>query len=69
MVNEPPIHESFSIARARLIAPGDAQRSVLYYRMSHHGEDQMPPTSTNRIDAADAELLRKWIGKLPIDLP
>jgi hypothetical protein len=29
MVNEPPIDESFSIARARLIAPGDAQRSVL----------------------------------------
>ena len=69
MVNEPPIHESFSIARARLIAPGDAQRSVLYYRMSHRGEGQMPPTSTNRIDDAGAGLLREWIGKLPVGLP
>jgi hypothetical protein len=69
MVNEPPIHESFSIAGARLIAPGDAQRSVLYYRMSHRGEGQMPPTSTNRIDDAGAGLLREWIGKLPVGLP
>jgi mono/diheme cytochrome c family protein len=69
MLNEIPIHESFSVAQARLIAPGDAQRSVLYYRMSHRGEGQMPPTSTNRIDDAGARLLREWINNLPAGLP
>jgi hypothetical protein len=69
MVNEPPIYKSFSIARARLLAPADAQRSVLYYRVSHRGEAQMPPTSTNRIHDACAGLLREWIGKFLVGLP
>jgi mono/diheme cytochrome c family protein len=65
MLNEPPIHETFGIAKARLIAPGDPLRSVLYYRMNHRGRGQMPPTSTNRIDQAGARLLREWINQLP----
>jgi len=64
MLNEPPIHETFGIAKARLIAPGDPLRSVMYYRMSHRGLGQMPPTSTNRIDRAGAKLLREWISQL-----
>lgn len=63
-LNEPPIHETYGIAAARLIAPGDPQRSVLYHRMSVRGEGQMPPTSTNRVDEAGAELLREWIAQL-----
>jgi uncharacterized repeat protein (TIGR03806 family) len=65
MLNKPPIHDTFGIAKALLIAPGDPRRSVLYYRMSHRGEGQMPPTSTNRIDEAGAGLLREWINQLP----
>jgi mono/diheme cytochrome c family protein len=64
MLNEPPIHETFGLAKARLIAPGDPRRSVMYYRMSHRGLGQMPPTSTNRIDQAGAGLLREWIKQL-----
>ena len=64
MLDEPPIHETFGIANARLIAPGDPLRSVLYYRMSHRGDGQMPPTSTNRIDYAGASLMREWIKQL-----
>jgi uncharacterized repeat protein (TIGR03806 family) len=63
-LNEPPIHDTFGIANARLIAPGDARRSVMYYRMSHRGEGQMPPTSTNRVDQAGARLLAEWISQL-----
>jgi len=38
--------------------------------MSHRGEGQMPPTSTNRIDDAGASLLREWIDQLqPRDTP
>ena len=50
--------------RGALIAPGDPLRSVLYYRMSHRGDGQMPPTSTNRIDYAGASLMREWIKQL-----
>jgi mono/diheme cytochrome c family protein len=64
MLNEPPIHETFGIAKALLIAPGDPLRSVVYYRMSHRGEGQMPPTSTNRIDDAGAKLVSEWIKQL-----
>src|SRR3954452_21293135 len=28
MLNEPPIHDTFGLAKARLIAPGDPRRSV-----------------------------------------
>jgi uncharacterized repeat protein (TIGR03806 family) len=65
MLNEAPIHDTFGIANALLIAPGDPARSVLYYRMSHRGRGQMPPTSTNRVDPAGAKLLREWISQLP----
>jgi mono/diheme cytochrome c family protein len=62
MINEPPIHESFGIADARLVAPGDPQRSVLYHRMNTRGEGKMPPTSSNRVDEAGARLLSEWIA-------
>ena len=64
MLNERPIHETFGIANARLIAPRDPRRSVMYFRMNHRGLGQMPPTSTNRIDQAGAKLLREWINQL-----
>ena len=65
MVDETPMHDVFGIANAKLIAPGDPQRSVLYHRMSIRGEGQMPPTSSNRVDEAGAKLLREWIAQLP----
>lgn len=64
ILDEPPIHDTLGIADARLIAPGDPERSVLYRRMARRGESQMPPTSTNRIDAAGTKLLREWINSL-----
>jgi uncharacterized repeat protein (TIGR03806 family) len=66
ILNEAPIHETFGIAKARLIAPGDPRRSVLYYRMSHRGRGQMPPTSSNVVDEGGAQLLRDWIKQLPL---
>ncbi len=65
ILNVRPIHETFGISNARLIAPHDPFRSVLYYRMSTRGRGQMPPTSTNRVDSAGAKLLRDWIGQIP----
>lgn len=65
MVAEPPMHDTFGIRDAMLVAPGDPRRSVLYHRMSIRGEGQMPPTSSNLVDEAGAKLLRDWISQLP----
>jgi uncharacterized repeat protein (TIGR03806 family) len=64
-VNEAPMHDTFGIADAKLIAPGDAQRSVLFHRVNVRGQGQMPPTSSNRVDEAGAKLLREWIDQMP----
>jgi mono/diheme cytochrome c family protein len=65
MLNEPPLHDDFGITGARLVAPGDPERSLLYQRIARRGEGQMPPTSTNLVDHAGARLISEWIRKLP----
>ena len=49
---------------SRLVAKGDPARSVLYERVNRRGGGQMPPTSSNRVDAAGARLLAEWIKSL-----
>ncbi len=62
-----PVHTSFDIADARLIAPGDPERSLLLQRMQRRGHGQMPPMATNEIDRPAIELIRQWIQQLPQD--
>jgi glucose/arabinose dehydrogenase/mono/diheme cytochrome c family protein len=62
--NVKPVHHTFGIADARLIAPGHPERSVLLQRISHRGEGQMPPLATEVVDREAVELLRQWIQKL-----
>jgi uncharacterized repeat protein (TIGR03806 family) len=65
LIDEPPVHEDLGLPNARLIAPGDPGRSVLYKRITRRGEKQMPPTSTNVVDEGGAKLIEKWILSLP----
>lgn len=64
IVDEKPTHEDLGIKDARLIAPGDPERSVLYKRITRRGEKQMPPTSTNRVDEQGAKMVAEWIKSL-----
>ncbi len=64
IVDERPIQDAMGLADARLIAPGDPERSVLYRRVARRGPGQMPPTSSNVVDSRGAELLREWITRL-----
>ncbi|MCY3774897.1 MAG: PQQ-dependent sugar dehydrogenase [Candidatus Aminicenantes bacterium] len=64
LIDESPIHDTMGVANARLVAPGDPERSVLYRRLMVRGLNQMPPTSTNRIDQRGAELVADWIRHL-----
>ena len=64
LIDEAPIHDTMGLANARLVAPGDPERSILYRRLLVRGLNQMPPTSTNRIDERGAELVAEWIRHL-----
>lgn len=55
---------SFGIANARIIAPGDAARSVLIYRANHRDSSGMPPIGSNRVDNAGVAMLSSWVASL-----
>lgn len=61
---EVPGQGELGLADARLIAPGDPERSVLLARMNRRGRAQMPPVASNRIDTASVQLIEDWIRSL-----
>jgi uncharacterized repeat protein (TIGR03806 family) len=65
LIDEPPVHEDLGLHDARLIAPRDPERSVLYARITRRGHKQMPPVSTNVVDEQGANLIKEWIMSLP----
>jgi uncharacterized repeat protein (TIGR03806 family) len=64
LVDEKPVHQTFDLPDARLIAPGSPERSVLLHRIGLRGPGQMPPLSTNRTDDPGIALMREWVGSL-----
>ena len=66
LLDEAPLHDSFGIANARLVAPGDPARSVLLERLTRRGTGQMPPSSSNRVDREGAKLVADWIRGLSV---
>ncbi len=60
-----PSAGDLGIANARIIAPSDDARSVLFARMARRGTDQMPPIASNVQDAAGEALISAWIDSLP----
>ena len=61
MVDVKPLHDTFGIKDAKLIAPGDPERSILYQRLKRRGAGQMPPLAAARVDEEALELFREWI--------
>jgi uncharacterized repeat protein (TIGR03806 family) len=47
---------------ARLIAPGDAARSILVHRMQRRDANGMPPLASTIVDDAGVALLTEWIN-------
>jgi uncharacterized repeat protein (TIGR03806 family) len=64
-----PLHHQFDLPDARLIAPGDPDRSVLLYRMSIRDRGQMPQLATSLVDEAAVKMLREWIRTLKKEEP
>jgi uncharacterized repeat protein (TIGR03806 family) len=63
-----PLHDSYGIAEAQLLAPGHPERSILYQRVARRGAGQMPPLATSEVDAQAVQLLRDWIQQMPADV-
>jgi len=63
-VNEKPLHATFDLPDARLIAAGHPERSVLFARMSRRGPGQMPQLATSIVDEPAVALVREWIESL-----
>jgi len=59
-----PTLGDLGIANARLIAPGDANRSVVVSRMDRTGANAMPPLGRHLIDTTGVQLIRDWVGSL-----
>ncbi len=52
------------ISDPRLIAPGDAARSVLLARVNSRDANGMPPVGSSEIDSSGVTLLTDWINSL-----
>ena len=59
--------DALGIADARIVAPGEPQRSILWHRVGTLGEGRMPNLASNVVDADGARLLRQWIESLGDD--
>ncbi len=59
-----PVGLDLGIADARLIAPGDASRSLIALRAGRRDSHGMPPLGSLRVDTAGINLLQDWIDSL-----
>jgi uncharacterized repeat protein (TIGR03806 family) len=59
-----PEDGDLGIGSARIIAPGDAERSVLTARMNRRDIYAMPPLGSNLVDSAGVLLISAWIDSL-----
>lgn len=62
--NALPANGDLGLANARLVAPGDAARSVVPARMNRRDALGMPPLGSNLVDGAGVALVNAWIDSL-----
>lgn len=60
----PPERGSLGIADARVVAPGQPERSVLLERMRAPGPGRMPPLASHVVDGEGVALVEAWIRSL-----
>ena len=60
-----PVLIDEGIDRARIVAPNDIWRSILYMRTNTTDTIKMPPLARMSVDTASVRLLREWIQSLP----
>ena len=63
-VDTPPGQGAFNLREAKIIAPGDPDRSLILHRMQLTTLGRMPHVASNLVDREAAELLRAWLTDL-----
>ena len=61
LVNVRPAHGAFDIKDAKLIVPGDPDRSIILYRMKKLGLGRMPHVASNLVDETGVGVIAEWI--------
>lgn len=61
------VAQSLDVWGARVVAPGDSERSMLLSRLSRLDSFKMPPLGRNATDTQAVEVVRAWIDGLPRD--
>jgi putative heme-binding domain-containing protein len=59
-----PMRGDFQLPDARIIAPGDPYRSVLFYRMAKTGGGRMPHVGSREVDVPGLNVVEAWIRGL-----
>jgi uncharacterized repeat protein (TIGR03806 family) len=59
-----PVQNPLAIIAAKVIVPGDTNKSVLFRRISLTGQNQMPPLAKNVVDTNAIAGIGKWILSL-----
>jgi uncharacterized repeat protein (TIGR03806 family) len=59
-----PAHGDLGVADARLVAPGEPERSLVPLRMKEEGAYRMPGLGSIVVDEAGVSLIEAWIGDL-----
>lgn len=59
-----PKGSSFGVPDARILAPGDPDRSLMSVRMKRRGEGQMPPIASHLVDEDGVQLVDEFIRNL-----
>jgi hypothetical protein len=60
-----PTHGTFDVADARILAPGEPRRSMIYQRMKGLGLGHMPHVGSLVVDENGTKLIHDWIKGLP----
>jgi glucose/arabinose dehydrogenase len=65
LIGARPVAGDLGVAGARIIAPGDRARSVLFQRITRrHDAFAMPPLDTRAVDSPAADVVGRWIDGL-----
>ena len=59
-----PQSETLGIDDARLLAPGEPERSIIRERMNRRDEHAMPPLASRLVDADGVALIGQWIASV-----
>jgi uncharacterized repeat protein (TIGR03806 family) len=63
-VDTRPGQGGFFIPDAKVIAPGDPYRSIVFYRMAKLGPGRMPRMGSNVVDEVGVRLMHDWLSSL-----